>query len=209
MINQTGSGDRHGSISWVTRRSYALPSFPSRGSFPTLPDEAAEPIVRCSRRGNYVLPSSAWVRNACPSPCRLIRTTDPIGAITTQIFDANSRLIATIDPLGLRNSYAYDGSSNLIPDHESIGSNQHQRVRPGQPCEGPDRRVPGTPIPGFGVPGTPYLGSGDTVPNSGGAQSISAYGVSGTPMMRLPSFVGGARGSGFRGTPYGFRGHRT
>ena len=52
---------------------------------------------------------------------RLIRTTNPIGAITTQIFDANSRLIATIDPLGLRNSYAYDASSNLIRTVNPLG----------------------------------------------------------------------------------------
>ena len=52
---------------------------------------------------------------------RLIRTTNPIGAITTQIFDANSRVVATIDPLGLRTSYGYDVSSNLIRTTNPLG----------------------------------------------------------------------------------------
>ena len=64
---------------------------------------------------------------------RLIRTTNPIGAITTQVFDANSRLVATVDPLGLRTSYGYDAFEQFDPDDQSPGSDQHQRLRPGQP----------------------------------------------------------------------------
>ena len=59
---------------------------------------------------------------------RLSRMTAPLTRITTWLYDANSRLIATIDPLALRTSYAYDAAEQPDPDHESAGTDQHQRV---------------------------------------------------------------------------------
>jgi YD repeat-containing protein len=44
----------------------------------------------------------------------MISLTDPLGNITTTVFDAASRSIATVDPLGNRTSVGYDAANRPV-----------------------------------------------------------------------------------------------
>jgi len=50
-----------------------------------------------------------------------IRSTDPLGRITTSVFDTTNRLAATIDPLGQRTSFSYDLRDELIRVTDPLG----------------------------------------------------------------------------------------
>ena len=50
-----------------------------------------------------------------------IRVQDPLGNITTSVFDSQKRLKATINVLGQRTSYAYNGAGSQIREQNPLG----------------------------------------------------------------------------------------
>ncbi len=52
---------------------------------------------------------------------RLIKTTDALGGVTRQSWDAHGRLLSVTDALGHRHTYEYDKAGRLIKETRPLG----------------------------------------------------------------------------------------
>ena len=56
---------------------------------------------------------------------RRVRVMNPLGAITTSVYDTDGELVATIDPLGNRTTFGYDNAGNRVRTTNPLGRLQN------------------------------------------------------------------------------------
>jgi YD repeat-containing protein len=107
---------------------------------------ALRPSTNVTSRTNLSLNYDAAGRN--------VRTTDPLGRISTTVYDRVGQTVATIDPLLNRTSFVFDGAGRKNPGHERPGLHHDHRLRRGGAREIDDRNR-GSSTRGSRTPTTP------------------------------------------------------